>query len=70
MKYETKLEKFMKRLRKAKDDLLGLLSEPSLDAFIRALLTCVLTSANSPEDPQQTRKVSGTEDNLVCQGAQ
>jgi hypothetical protein len=69
IKHKAKFEDVVRRLRKANDDLLGLLSEPSLNAFMRALPAYVLAHANSDAQLQQARRISGMQNDLIRQSA-
>jgi len=69
IKNKVKFEEVVRRLRKANDDLLGLLSEPSLDAFMRALPAYVLAHANNEAQLQQARGVTGMQNELIRQSA-
>ncbi|KAJ4346146.1 hypothetical protein N0V95_005649 [Ascochyta clinopodiicola] len=69
IKNKGKFEEVVRRLRKANDDLLGLLSEPSLDSFMRALPAYVLANTTTTADLQQTRSVPGRVNDLIRQAA-
>jgi hypothetical protein len=69
IKNRAKFEEVVRRLRKANDDLLGLLSEPSLDAFMRALPAYVLAHANNNAQLQQARSITGMQNDLIRQSA-
>jgi len=69
IKNKEKFENVVKRLRKSNEDLLGLLTEPSLYAFVRALPAYVLANINSVFDLQQAQVMNGPENDLIRQAA-
>jgi hypothetical protein len=69
IKNKAKFEEVVRRLRKANEDLLGLLSEPSLYAFVQALPAYVLAHASSNTELQQAKNVAGSENDLIRQAA-
>src|SRR5690242_21912576 len=69
IKNRAKFEEVVRRLRKANDDLLGLLSQPSLDAFMQALPAYVLANMSKTLDLQQTRSIAGLDNDLIRQAA-
>ncbi|KAF2733375.1 hypothetical protein EJ04DRAFT_273544 [Polyplosphaeria fusca] len=69
IKNKAKFEEVVRRLRKANEDLLGLLSIPSLETFNRALPGYVLAFM-SGQDLQQTIDSRASKDDLIRQVAQ
>ncbi|KAF2113320.1 hypothetical protein BDV96DRAFT_601492 [Lophiotrema nucula] len=66
IKNKAKFEEVVRRLRKANEDLLGLLSIPSLETFYRALPGYVLAVMSS----QQAVNIGGSSNDLIRQAAQ
>lgn len=70
IKNKSKFAEVVTKLRKANEDLIGLLDKPSFDMFTKTLPSYVLALMNNPEYLRQVRDAEGSGNDMIRQAAQ